>query len=1053
MRILEICGENLASLRAEFRIRFDEPPLADAGLFVITGATGSGKSTLLDAICLALYNRFPRLPISRSLDNRLEEGDDVLYANDPRQILRRGAGEGYARVLFLALDGKCYSAQWRVQRANKKPTGKLQEVELTLKDEEAQIVLLQGKKFKNDYLEKIESLVGLNYEQFTRAVLLAQSQFDAFLKAPSQVKAALLEQLTDTHLFGNISQTIFQRFSEFEILIDQQKQQLAHIPRLTAEEKEALEKEKKTAQEQIQSLGDQVTSFQSALQWLKTANKLKEDIIHIKEENQRVHESIAILEAHRVWVEQWEASREVRRRFQELHNDTELLHTLTDNIRRRSVQLQECSKRRRIQQKQECIVAETDKQLVRDVAEFEHLRTLVTTATTEQEKLQHQSEHIAAVLKEIEHNGKQAAQEHKILEQQFTQLKEQLRVRDHALAKLSPYQPLYEQLDILQRDGKQLQQIRLEYQRTEERNQESRKVLAEVLQQIENLVRERENLSGHLPMELLVLRAQLKDGEPCPLCGSTTHNYSSETHSATTLPWDELVAKQEQLQKQEEQLRLQQRNTEIALENTKAQKQLYAEQEDRLLTSVFAHLQTYLPQWGCTANKETLWSGISTEREASRKAFLTELDSIIARLVNERAEWNRLQEQRSLEEQLGITEAHLESKREFIASLRKEYQTVKNQLIDLQQRIEQQSAHIAQALQGVSLDERTRQLQYKLREFERTKEQLTSELRLLDERSRNLSHELHTLAHNRQATRKKILEAQSLIATWLQTHPDFTEELLQALNQHSEDEVHQFRVTWASAQEEQIRLQARLLERTEREQQHLAARKDFPELSIAELELALQTCKEQETKQHERLAFCSVTLEQAEHHDAERKKREAELQKLEQERGNWKILYDLLGSKDGSKFRGIAQSYTLDALLLAANSQLAQIMPRYLLERAQGEKTTLALRIVDTHLGHEVRNVDTLSGGETFIVSLALSLGLAAIASHNNGIEMMFIDEGFGSLDASNLQIVLRTLESLQMQGRKIGLISHVQELNERIPVRILVEKQNADSSTVRIVG
>ena len=128
-------------------------------------------------------------------------------------------------------------------------------------------------------------------------------------------------------------------------------------------------------------------------------------------------------------------------------------------------------------------------------------------------------------------------------------------------------------------------------------------------------------------------------------------------------------------------------------------------------------------------------------------------------------------------------------------------------------------------------------------------------------------------------------------------------------------------------------------------------------------------------------------------------------------------------------------------------------MPRYRLERAASETSTLSLRIVDTQMGGEVRNIDTLSGGETFIVSLALSLALSSISSHHHAIELLFIDEGFGTLDADNLRLVLETLEGLQMQGRRIGLISHVAELNERIAVQVQVEKQGGDASRVKVVG
>ncbi|MDR0429653.1 MAG: AAA family ATPase [Tannerellaceae bacterium] len=150
----------------------------------------------------------------------------------------------------------------------------------------------------------------------------------------------------------------------------------------------------------------------------------------------------------------------------------------------------------------------------------------------------------------------------------------------------------------------------------------------------------------------------------------------------------------------------------------------------------------------------------------------------------------------------------------------------------------------------------------------------------------------------------------------------------------------------------------------------------------------------------------------------------------------WGKLNDLAGSSDGAKFRRIAQGYTLDVLLSYANVQLHHLSHRYRLERVP---ETLALQVVDRDMCDEIRTVHSLSGGESFLVSLALALGLSSLSSNRMKVESLFIDEGFGSLDADTLRIALDALESLRTQGRKIGVISHVQEMTERIPVQIKV--------------
>ncbi len=164
--------------------------------------------------------------------------------------------------------------------------------------------------------------------------------------------------------------------------------------------------------------------------------------------------------------------------------------------------------------------------------------------------------------------------------------------------------------------------------------------------------------------------------------------------------------------------------------------------------------------------------------------------------------------------------------------------------------------------------------------------------------------------------------------------------------------------------------------------------------------------------------------------------------------GRWQKLKELIGSSDGKAFRSIAQEYTLDILLLEANLQLAQLAPRYRLLRAAG---TLDLQIIDKAMGNEVRTVHSISGGESFLVSLSLALGLAALSAGRQLVECLFIDEGFGMLDPATLHLALDALETLQQQGRKIGVISHIKEMTDRIPVQIQVKKKSNGRSAVLV--
>ena len=165
---------------------------------------------------------------------------------------------------------------------------------------------------------------------------------------------------------------------------------------------------------------------------------------------------------------------------------------------------------------------------------------------------------------------------------------------------------------------------------------------------------------------------------------------------------------------------------------------------------------------------------------------------------------------------------------------------------------------------------------------------------------------------------------------------------------------------------------------------------------------------------------------------------------------NWSKLNDIIGSADGKKFRQIAQEHTLEVLLSFANIHLQDLSSRYRIERIPN---TLGLQVVDLDMGDEIRTVYSLSGGESFLVSLALALGLASLSSSKMKVESLFIDEGFGSLDPNTLNVAMDALERLHNQGRKVGVISHVQEMTERIPVQIKVSKKASGRSQVEVIG
>jgi len=172
-------------------------------------------------------------------------------------------------------------------------------------------------------------------------------------------------------------------------------------------------------------------------------------------------------------------------------------------------------------------------------------------------------------------------------------------------------------------------------------------------------------------------------------------------------------------------------------------------------------------------------------------------------------------------------------------------------------------------------------------------------------------------------------------------------------------------------------------------------------------------------------------------------------QKIECSR--WNVLHELIGSVDGKKYRNFAQGLTFEMMIGHANRQLMKMTDRYLLSR--DESQPLELNVVDNYQAGHVRSTKNLSGGESFIVSLCLALGLSQMSSKNVRVDSLFLDEGFGTLDDEALDTALETLAGLQHEGKLIGMISHVPALKERISTQIRVAPQTGGRSVISGAG
>ena len=273
MKILSLRFENLNSLKGHWKIDFQSAQFIENGLFVITGQTGAGKSTILDALCLALYQQTPRL-------------DKLTQAKN--ELMTRGEGSCLAEVEF-SVKGKAYRVFWGQNRAHKKGSGKLQAPSCELAEKEGKVLASKS----SDVLKLVITLTGLDFSRFTKSMLLAQGGFAAFLNATPKDRAELLEELTGTEIYAQISKHVFERNKEVQSEYVLLAQQSKLIERLSDSEKLQLEEDIALLETQKEQLSQQIKATNKALLWIFEETRLQEKrsniLIQLKCAEQTLH--------------------------------------------------------------------------------------------------------------------------------------------------------------------------------------------------------------------------------------------------------------------------------------------------------------------------------------------------------------------------------------------------------------------------------------------------------------------------------------------------------------------------------------------------------------------------------------------------------------------------------------------------------------------------------------------------------------------------------------------------------------------------------------------
>lgn len=1240
MRILAIRGKNLASLAEPFEVLLNAGPLEQAGLFAITGQTGAGKSTILDALCLALYDKIPRLPDGHGFAVGHKDEDENLRvtSTDVRSILRRGTSNGYAEVDFIGKNKHHYRARWEVSKARGKADGRLQAQEVTLSKIDDGQRIGQGKK---NTLEKICELIDLNFDQFRRSVLLAQGDFAAFLKAKKDERSSLLERITGTELYSDLSMAAFERARLEKDALTQITNRLQDQIPLDETARQALEQQRDQFISQLVDLDKQIADNQKIIDWYVELKKRQEaeriargvfadsqQAWDVAEPERQLIQKVEAAQPLRPLLSQYQAAcAEHLEALQKLKDSREqqiaaesTLQTANEQLGSFAVALTQAEQQQ--QQAQPILITaralDTRIDVIRQAvgtlaADESQLLSALHAAEKEHQSLLSRQAEQASALKQLtvwlEQNqalkpiaaewprwdaeleryqtlrARKTDEAFKAEHLRLSVLKDErdlavlrlaiddshknLALHQQALAQLKSQdsqqslEDLYRGKDALESQrGQVAEALRLanaaeELQQAIEQDTEQLATTEQTIndnrQQLQALAQQQISngialTEAKKALELIQasthknaeqFRALLQAEQPCPVCGGLEHPWRDHVSIGN----EHAVAQSTRVVELEG---LNEIGIKFSAELTKAIS--LAQEQKTTLTDKLAAAQIKLAQCG------EQWTGLTLH---DKPDFAITEPRLLPALKSQEAQNNTaLDDIKQQEKAVLALQNQLKTAQDLFDAAKQHQENLSAEHATLDKRYAKNKAdweHVAASLQALEqqlqaivellaipfrqLGNWQADLQSATAEFRQNYAAKAQQFQLTEQQIETAAKSLETINHdeqlaeqalkqcrqqhgNKQAELKSQIEAQQQLSQERDallpgvTVDNYEQNINQnvsvarANHQQAVNLVNQLETALASYKQDQLHWQtesdrrysnqekalstlnqslakqsidleqlSRLLEKDER---WLAEQKSV--MSVLERTLqesaALVKVKADECLKHQDHAV-DISEEGADTSSIEylqqrqilhTQKEEqvialreddkkisagqllkAELDSQQERWQQWESLNELIGSKNGAKFRTFAQSLTLEALLAHSNQHLEDFAKRYALQRVPG--SDLELQIIDRDMADDVRSVHSLSGGESFLVSLALALGLASLSSNKTQVESLFIDEGFGSLDPETLDIAIASLDTLQALGRKVGVISHVPILVERIGAKVVVEKQGGGRSRVVIVG
>lgn len=1040
MKLKELHIRNIASIERadiDFEKDLNDAITGDpASIFLISGDTGAGKSVILDGISMALYKKTPRIAdVANTTKNDFTdaEGEQIRVASI-EQYTRLGISEKdecYSEVVFEGNDKKIYTARLElgITRGRKDENGicplKHSSPKWTFKIDQGGWQNVDARTG-----QPILDAVGLTFDQFGRMAMLAQGQFANFLTGDKKEREAILEQLTNTEHFSDYGEAIKSLFDKAkkaqEIIQAELNTEARHI--LPEEEVERLTKEQQDNTKVRDTLDNEIKVFDSKLKLAETIRENKSRQVIAQEELQRQQNTFRLLSADIAYRQE-----QVKVITTQINKDKEWLSQHQDQaplfekageiclkIKQYGEQLQ------KVEEKSQELNKELEKTASLKQQEEEAIKRVDTATKVANDK---QKDIDQLVIKRKEMNPQ-------AINDEITESEKRKTIING----------IHGDIDALKKALKETEQRRKDIQEDEKKLEDLKAASekAEADYQTKNTAATQANnrlttMEMSIDEKIVLLRQRLyeEQTEVCPLCGQ--HIDHIDLHADFDTLLEPLREEQKQAQQQLETATKKRDKSRDAFNKAEGalninKKQLATEDKKN------AEAQTAI-------NDKAFEAGFDSSKpfDEQIKAALNALDTklIALREAQSKAEElqtqiNQLQEaKRPLDEEKTNAEkakttasTNVTNNAQAIIRLQKEQDDATTASSHLADEISVELATYAEDWQK-DLDAVSTCLMKDAEEFKGHQKHVADNEKLQEKAqeqiktfSQQRDHILQNLPDWNQPTEVKEFVCQDITSKWTILFSNVNGQIAK-LSEYAKN----------------IKKNTQILEAY------------FAETGMNEQQL--QEKKNEKTRlRDELIAKIAETKKSLDDHNKNVKNLndiEERLEKAKQQFVRWDRLNSIFG---GTRFRTLVQTYILRPLLNNANIYLEQITDRYHLTCSE-DNEQLSILVLDRYNKNQVRSVTVLSGGERFMISLALSLALSSLNRTDMNINILFIDEGFGTLDQNSLESVMSTLEKLQeiagQSNRRVGIISHREELDERIPVKIQVVKKGEGRSMVEV--